>query len=90
MLLRSDFGFTFTRPGVMRTAAGTAVLAGTGAATVRAVNRRSRRKALGQADPPAGNAGDALVARLKELAELRRAGDLTDDEFARAKARLLA
>jgi hypothetical protein len=31
-----------------------------------------------------------LVARLTDLGELHRSGDLSDDEFAAAKARLLA
>lgn len=90
MLLRPDFGFTFARPGLMRTAAGAAVIAGTGAATARAMSRRSKRKVLEQPAAPAPGAGDALVARLQELASLHDAGDLTDDEFTRAKARLLA
>lgn len=90
MLLRPDFGFAFARPGLMRTAAGTAVIAGTGAATARAVKRRSKRKALKQPAATAPGAGDALVARLKELASLHDTGHLTDDEFTRAKARLLA
>lgn len=38
--------------------------------------------------PPAG--GAELVGQLKELAELHQAGALSDEEFASAKARLLA
>lgn len=39
---------------------------------------------------PAGRtAVDPLIAALKELASLHQAGYLTDDEFSRAKARLL-
>ncbi|HTW16785.1 MAG TPA: SHOCT domain-containing protein [Nocardioides sp.] len=39
---------------------------------------------------PAGGAVDPLIAALKELASLHRSGDLSDDEFSQAKARLLA
>ena len=40
--------------------------------------------------PPAEDRGpDDLVARLKELADLHEAGALTDEEFERAKARVL-
>jgi Short C-terminal domain len=39
---------------------------------------------------PASTASDDLVATLKDLGELHRSGALTDDEFAAAKARLLA
>lgn len=38
---------------------------------------------------PVRGLDDRMVTQLKELAALRRAGDLTDDEFARAKARVL-
>jgi len=40
-------------------------------------------------DGPARGLDDRMVAHLKELAALHQAGDLTDDEFARAKARVL-
>jgi len=40
------------------------------------------------APAPAAGGGD-VVGRLKELAELRDAGALSDDEFAAAKAQLL-
>lgn len=39
--------------------------------------------------PVADDAGDDLVARLRELADLHEAGALTDAEFERAKARVL-
>ncbi|MBC2641471.1 MULTISPECIES: SHOCT domain-containing protein [unclassified Rhodococcus (in: high G+C Gram-positive bacteria)] len=38
---------------------------------------------------PAPAGGDDLVSRLQELARLKEAGVLTDDEFAAAKAKLL-
>lgn len=45
--------------------------------------QRVSRDALGEAD----NGG--LVAALRDLGALHDAGNLTDEEFARAKARLL-
>jgi Short C-terminal domain len=41
--------------------------------------------------PPAADSGtDEMFAQLKQLAELRDQGILTDDEFAAQKARILA
>lgn len=40
--------------------------------------------------PPQQPAGGDVVGQLKELAELRAQGVLTDEEFARQKARILA
>jgi septal ring-binding cell division protein DamX len=42
------------------------------------------------AAPAAAPAGDDMISRLKELGDMRTAGLLTDEEFATAKARLLA
>lgn len=42
------------------------------------------------APPTAAGSGDATIDKLKELAELKAAGILTDDEFAAQKARILA
>src|SRR5688572_1722159 len=39
--------------------------------------------------PAAGTGSDALTAEIERLAELRRQGLLTDEEFAAAKAKLL-
>jgi hypothetical protein len=39
---------------------------------------------------PAASAGTDVTARLKELADLKAAGILTDEEFAAAKAKVLA
>lgn len=39
--------------------------------------------------PPAAASGDDLVRRLQELAQLHQVGALTDEEFERAKARVL-
>jgi hypothetical protein len=40
--------------------------------------------------PPAASAEDDMITKLKGLADLHQQGILTDDEFATAKARLLA
>src|SRR4051812_49414376 len=38
---------------------------------------------------PVAPSGDEIIAQLQQLAELRTAGILNDDEFERAKARIL-
>lgn len=43
-----------------------------------------------QQAPPPPAAEDPQIAKLKELAELRSQGILTDEEFAAAKAKILA
>ena len=43
-----------------------------------------------QAAPPPAAAGVDLTAELQKLASLKQAGILTDEEFAAAKAKLLA
>lgn len=40
--------------------------------------------------PTSGGGGEGLTAELQRLSELRSSGVLTDDEFAAAKAKLLA
>ena len=40
--------------------------------------------------PPAAGGGDPIIEQLKQLAELRDQGILTDEEFAGQKARILA
>ncbi|MFN3219394.1 MAG: SHOCT domain-containing protein [Acidimicrobiales bacterium] len=42
------------------------------------------------APPATAGSGDATIDKLKELAELKAQGILTDDEFAAQKARILA
>ena len=67
------------RPSLLRTAAHTAVVAGT----------------TGAVGGPAGPApqatreGDGLISQLRELGQLREQGVLTEEEFAVEKARLL-
>ncbi len=40
--------------------------------------------------PPAAGGGDDMMAKLGQLAQMHSAGVLSDDEFAQAKAKLLA
>jgi Short C-terminal domain len=93
------------RPGLIGTAARTAVVVGTaGAVSSRQQERAQQRYAEQQpeqaaapaapAPPPAPAApaapeADDLVTQLQRLGDLHAAGTLTDDEFAAAKARLL-
>ncbi|MFM8762297.1 MAG: SHOCT domain-containing protein [Solirubrobacterales bacterium] len=85
--------------GLIRTVARTAVISGTATAVGNNVSRRQANRWAEQAPPasappaaapaaaPAG--GDDTVAKLKELAELKEQGILTEEEFAAQKAKLL-
>ena len=87
------------RPGLIGTMARTAVIAGTATATAGVVGRsmappqaggvQSATPAQTPEPPPAGLSAET-IAKLKDLGELRTAGVLTDQEFAQAKAKLLA
>ena len=87
---------------LMRTAARTAVIAGTATAVSGRVARRQQRgaqeSAAAQAQapqapppppPPAGGLSPATIDQLKQLGALHEQGVLTDDEFAAEKAKLL-
>jgi len=92
-------------PGLIRTAARTAVIAGTATAVSGKVARNQQQKAMRQAaaqqaeagPPPAAGpqaaappgGGDDLVAKLQQLADLKASGVLNEEEFAAAKAKLL-
>lgn len=87
------------RPGLLGTMARTAVIAGTAGAVNRSMNRAAQGRAQTQADAaayreqaaaPAASGGDDVIAKLNQLAQLHASGVLTDDEFAAAKAKLLA
>ena len=90
------------RPGLLGTAARTAVVVGTANAVTNAQSgrRRAAQQPVQQAPqpapvappppPPAAAPANDLIAQLDQLAQLRVAGVLTDDEFAAAKAKLLA
>jgi len=89
-------------PRLMRSVARTAAVAGTATAVSNRVSRRQANKWSQQADagtyeqapppPPAAPAAEPqvdMVAQLKELAELKDAGILTEEEFAAQKAKVL-
>jgi hypothetical protein len=93
-MLRSRNG----RPGLIGTAARTAVVM----KTANAVNARDAQKQAARAQaaapaaaptavPPPAPTGltEDSIARLKQLGELHQAGILSDTEFAEAKARIL-
>ena len=92
-------------PGLLRGVARTAVIAGTATSVSNRVSRRqanrwSQQEAQQYEQPPqqyaapppaapAAPAGQDRVEQLKELASLKDQGILTDEEFAREKARIL-
>lgn len=90
------------RPGLLGTMARTAVVAGTAGAVNRSMNRAAQGREQTQADAeayrqqqaaaaaPAASGGDDVIAKLNQLGQLHASGVLTDDEFAAAKAKLLA
>jgi hypothetical protein len=84
-----------------RTAGRTALIAGTATAVAGKVAQSQARKHGHQAAAPpaaavppepvhAAHGGDDLVSKLQQLADLRAAGVLTDDEFGAAKRKLLS
>ena len=88
-------------PGLLRGMARTAVVAGTATAVSNRVSRRQANRWGAQeevqyAEPapapaapaPAAPAADP-IAQLKELAELKNQGILTEEEFAAQKAKIL-
>ena len=86
---------------LMRTVGRTAVIAGTATVVAGGVNRHQQQKAAQQeaaAAPPAPEAApaaaapdsDELINKLKELANLKDQGILTEAEFADQKAKILA
>ena len=88
-------------PGLLRGIARTAVVAGTATAVSNRVSRHQANRwsqqeaepepvyAAPPPPPPAAPAPD-MIGQLKQLAELRDQGILTEDEFAAQKAKLLA
>jgi membrane protease subunit (stomatin/prohibitin family) len=85
---------------LMRTVGRTAVIAGTATVVAGGVNRHQQQKAAQQqaaaqpaaAPPPAEAApsSDDLIEKLKELANLKDQGILTEAEFDAQKAKILA
>jgi hypothetical protein len=88
-------------PGLLRGVARTAVVAGTATAVSNRVSRRQANRWSQQdeqqyqeAPPPAPAPAPAAaapdpIAQLKELAELKDQGVLTEEEFAAQKAKIL-
>ncbi len=83
---------------LLRMAARTAVVAGTATAVSGRVQRRQAGRWADQEappeeqaapPPPAAPSTDDTIAQLKELAKLKDAGVLTDEEFAAQKAKIL-
>ena len=90
-------------PGLVRGVARTAVVAGTAATVSGRVRRRQNKKYAAQdqtnsqeqptyqAPPPPAPAPAAdPISQLKDLADLKQQGILTDEEFATQKARILS
>lgn len=74
------------RPHLLGAAARTAVIAGTASAVTGAVRRRHDNHA---APPAATGITEDQLSRLERLADLRKAGVLSDEELAAEKARIL-
>ena len=92
-------------PGLLRGMARTAVVAGTATSVSNRVSRRQGNRWAAQeeqqyqqqappppppAAPPAVAPAESTLDQLKDLAQLKEQGILTDDEFAAQKARILA
>ena len=87
---------------VLRTVGRTAVIAGTATVVAGGVNRHQQQKAAAQqqaaapaaapeaAPVEAAPSSDELIAKLKELANLKDQGILTEAEFNDQKAKILA
>jgi hypothetical protein len=87
-------------PGLLRGVARTAVVAGTATAVSNRVSRRQAQRWQSQGSDPYGQPEPAyqapppqppqdMVQQLKDLAELKDQGILTEEEFAAQKARIL-
>jgi hypothetical protein len=87
-------------PGLLRGMARTAAIAGTAQAARNRVNKRQTerwaeqeaaeppRQPMAEAQPPAAPQGSS-IEQLKELAQLKDQGILTEEEFAAQKAKIL-
>jgi hypothetical protein len=87
-----------SRPSILgsaaRTAGRTAIIAGTATAVSGKVAAKQAGAATPPADaaatpPPSAGLSNEAMEQLQKLAELHKAGILTEDEFATQKARLL-
>jgi hypothetical protein len=90
-------------PGLLRGMVRTAAVAGTATAVSGGVRRRQESRWAQQeaqsypaapapqaAPAPAAPAGESTIDQLKELAELKAQGILTEEEFTAQKAKILA
>ena len=86
-------------PGLLRGIARVAIASGTATAVSNRVSRRQAERwsaeepaeAAPAPAPVAGpGGGDTVVEQLKDLADLKQQGILTEEEFAAEKARILA
>lgn len=89
-------------PGLLRGMARTAVVAGTATAVSGRVQRRQSQRWAAQEAPPQEYAAppppapapapapESRIDKLKDLADLKQQGVLTEEEFAAEKARILA
>ncbi|HEV7648475.1 MAG TPA: SHOCT domain-containing protein [Actinophytocola sp.] len=76
------------RSNLLGAAARTAVIAGTASAVTGAVRRHNHNNHAEQ-PPAATGITDDQLSRLERLADLRKAGVLSDDEFEVEKAKIL-
>jgi hypothetical protein len=89
-------------PGLLRGMARTAVIAGTATSVSNRVSRRQGQRWAAQEAPPQQEAAppppapapaaapESRLDKLKDLADLKQQGVLTEEEFAAEKARILA
>jgi membrane protease subunit (stomatin/prohibitin family) len=86
--------FVRRRPLLRAAAVGGVAYMGAKAGTNRAKQQQAAQQAqpavAEPAPPPAAAAGDDTITRLQKLADLHNSGALTDEEFAAAKAQVLA
>jgi hypothetical protein len=82
------------RPSLVGTMARTAVITGTATATMNAMAPKGSPPQAATPHPAAAPAApsltEATIAKLKDLGELHASGVLSAEEFAQAKAKLLA
>jgi len=82
---------------IARTVGRTAVVAGTATVVAGGVSRRQQQRYAAQEEPaeqapasaPAGGMSPEAIEDLKQLAQLKDQGVLTDEEFAAQKAKIL-
>ena len=88
----------FGRPGLLGAVARTAVVAGTATMTAKAVSRGIDERARAQSDADryesehahAAPRVETVTSQLATLSALKASGAISDDEFARAKQKVLA